>query len=424
MKNGNLVIIIVIILGMCLGLLLYVNKDSIFKKEKPIPDPEKPVIVEPTIYTDTDFNIRLIKTVNSSIKSNYLISPYSIEMALNLLKEGANNETYNQINALINRKMNDISNDKVKVANAMFVKNKFKNYIEQQFYNNLKNKYNSEIIYDEFNTPKLINDWVNEHTDKMIPKILDNIDRDFVLGLANAIAIDVNWSNQFECVSTRSEKFTKIDGSIIDVEMMHNSYDHGNTKYFDFNNINGIILPYTNDLEFIGIIPDNIDEYISNLNNDILNDIDNNAIGVSDNLHVILSLPRFSYSFDLKNFKDILISMGISDVFSSSNADLTKIISKNNLKKVDPNYDNIYVDEAIHKTYIDLNEKGTKAAAVTYFGIKAEATAMQEKYKEVRIEFNKPFIYIIRDTKNKEMLFFGVVYEPNLWEGTTCSNKK
>ena len=92
------------------------------------------------------------------------------------------------------------------------------------------------------------------------------------------------------------------------------------------------------------------------------------------------------------------------------------------MKKSDMD-DNLYVGTTIHKTYIDLNEKGTKAAAVTFFGIDSYAALPQDK-EIVNIEFNRPFVYMIRDAKTKEMLFFGAVYEPNLWDGKTCSNKE
>ena len=84
---------------------------------------------------------------------------------------------------------------------------------------------------------------------------------------------------------------------------------------------------------------------------------------------------------------------------------------------------NVYVGEAIHKTHIDLNEKGTKAAAITYFGMfKNSAMIEEEKYDTIDIKFNKPFIYMIREINTKEILFFGTVYESNIWKGTTCEN--
>ena len=366
---------------------------------------------EREVFNDTDFNIKLIKTVNSNYNSNYLISPYSIEVALNMLKEGSDNNTKTEIESVVgNRKIPLLSSNKVKIANAIFIKDIYKKYIEKDFKNNLNNNYKAEILYDEFKKPDVINNWVNKNTDGMIPKILDNMSKDFVLGLANAIAIDVKWNSEFECINTTSEKFDEK----IDVEMMHKSYS-SNAKYFENDNSKGIIIPYEDNLEFVGILPNkDINTYINNLDIDT---IDKNITNASNKIHINLSLPRFSYSFDLKNFKDILKSMGIKDAFDMNTADFTNIINKENLIKSDIN--NLYVGEAIHKSYIDLNEKGTKAAAVTYFGM-FKATAMLDEYETIDIKFNKPFVYMIRDTDTKEILFFGTVYEPNVWKGSTC----
>ena len=76
-----------------------------------------------------------------------------------------------------------------------------------------------------------------------------------------------------------------------------------------------------------------------------------------------------------------------------------------------------YVSQAIHKTYIELDEKGTKAAAASGFVISKNAA---EEEEITHIEFNKPFAYIIRDKKSNEILFFGMMYEPNKWEGSNC----
>ncbi len=369
---------------------------------------------EPEVYNDKDFNIKLIKTVNSSYNSNYLISPYSIEVALNMLKEGANNNTKREIESVVgNREIPVLSSNKVRIANAMFMKDMYEEYIEKSFINNLDKNYKAEMLVDEFKTPKLINDWVNNNTDGMIPKILDQMSKDFVLGLANAIAIDVRWNSEFECINTTSEKFNDKSN----VEMMHKLYS-SNAKYFENDKSKGIIIPYKDNLEFVGILPNtDVNTYINNIDMDTLNNIDKDVTEATNKKRINLSLPRFSYSFDLSNFKDILISMGIKDAFSDSNADFTNIINKDNMIKSDIN--NLYVGEAIHKSYIDLNEKGTKAAAVTYFGM-FKATAMLEEYETIDIAFNKPFVYMIRDTDTKEILFFGTVYEPNTWKGSTC----
>ena len=104
--------------------------------------------------------------------------------------------------------------------------------------------------------------------------------------------------------------------------------------------------------------------------------------------------------------------MGITDVFDSTKANFNKVMDNSE----------IYVNTAIHKTRIELNETGTKAAAVTYFGTKDNAMPMLDK--SYSIAFNRPFIYMIRDKATNEILFFGVVEEPNIWKGSTCNGKK
>ena len=119
----------------------------------------------------------------------------------------------------------------------------------------------------------------------------------------------------------------------------------------------------------------------------------------------------------MTDFKEILISLGIKDAFDKDLADFTNIMPRNEEIR------NLYVGEAIHKTHIDLNEKGTKAAAVTYFGMYKSSGIAKEKEK-VSIVFNKPFIYMIIDHKTDELLFFGTVYEPNKWQGKTCKESE
>ncbi len=362
-----------------------------------------------------DFTTKIIR--ESFKAENYLISPYSMEVALNMLSQGAQGDTKKELNEVVKPRALNISNDNVKIANALFIKNVYGNIIENNFKNILKEKYNSEILYDEFYTPDVINNWVNDKTDGMIEKVINEIDPSFVLGLANAIAIDAKWSSPFECSDTKSEKFTRLPGKSINVEMMHKIYS-GDAKYLINNDMKAVLLPYQENLEFVAILPDRtIEKYIDKLNiNALNNEIDKFTEATSEK-RLYLSIPRFNYSYDLGNFKEVLISMGIKSVFDADKSNLTSIITRENMDKY--KMDNIYVSDAIHKTYIDLNEEGTRAAAVTYFGIKTSG-AFIDDYELVEIEFNKPFIYMIRDKSSKEVLFFGTVYEPNVWNGSTC----
>ena len=419
MKNKMIIFpIIAIIIFITLAITVFTKKRD--KDNKPTP------------VEKNNFNINLIKQVDKNRKENYLISPYSIEIALNLLKEGANGNTLKEIENLIgNRELTDLTiKNRLSVANAAFIKKDYQEYVLKSYIKDLENKYNSELLYDEFKTPKVINDWVKNKTNGMIDKILDEINKDFVLGLANALAIDVEWYDSFECENTRSKEFTKDDGSKIEVEMMHKRISSDSYKYLENDNAKGIIIPYKSynkttgeedfgdsNLEFIGILPNSsISEYINNLTDNELKDLLSNSKTPSDNLEINLSLPRFKYDYELKDFKEVLMSLGIIDVFNKNNADFTKMIPRNNKTG------NIYVGEAIHKTHIDLNEKGTKAAAVTYFGMFKSTGIMPQEKESINIEFNKPFLYMIIDSKSNEILFLGAVYEPNKWVDSTCEN--
>ena len=373
-----------------------------------------------TKSNEFNYNLILNNHEMEEKNKNYLISPYSIEVALNMLRDGASKDTKLEIDKVIGtRKINDITiKDKVMVANSIFIKKVYEENVLPTYRENLKNNYNADIIIDELTSPNKINDWVNEKTKGMIPKILDEVSPNFVLGLLNALAIDVKWQNEFECEDTISEEFTKADGSKINVEMMHKM----GYQYIKEENVEGIVLPYKKEegsnveLEFIGLIPTgNLDNYlneslekdIKNLSNIIKTPIDSD---VKEQI-VNLSLPRFTYDSGITKFKDLLKNMGIQKAFQN-NAEFNNMV--NNL--------DVFVSEAIHKTHIELTESGTKAAAVTYFGVDVTSMPATKEKEYINIKFNKPFIYLIREKNTGEMLFFGLVNEPNLWKGSTCSN--
>lgn len=404
MKKGTIIYIgiAIILIGM---LASYHTLQSKKEKDKP---------TDPTFVEKNSFNLNLLKEVNKDKKENYLISPYSIEIALKMLESGANGNTYDEIHKVIgDRKINFLDNEDIKVANALFIKNKAKDYVIKEFSDNLVKNYSSEILYDDFGTPKVINDWVNEKTNEMIPTLVDELDPDFLLGIVNAIAIDVKWQDEFETTDTYKEDF-RNNKKTTEVDMMHNTYKTEDFKYFKTDNAQGIILPYEEkdgiQLEFVGILPNHdLYDYINNFDETELKSIDKNITTASNDLWIRLSLPKFEYDYTLENFKDVLTNMGIKDAFDKDDADFTKIITKEDIHKL--NYDNLYVYEAIHKTKIELSEEGTKAAAVTGV-LFAGATSIPEEPEIIKIKFDKPFMYMIREKNTNEVLFIGTVYEP------------
>ena len=123
MKDKKLLICIIVILIGIIGIILV--KTNVFKD-----DEEELIDNKPVENKGVNYNSLLIKEVNKDNKSNYLVSPYSIEIALNLLKESTNNKTRDEIiNLIPNRKIEIINSDKVKVSNAAFIKNQFKDLV-------------------------------------------------------------------------------------------------------------------------------------------------------------------------------------------------------------------------------------------------------------------------------------------------------
>ena len=391
------------------------------------------IIEKPSPITNnqtSSFDFKMIKEVQKTHKENYMISPLSIATALKMVSEGANGNTKTQIDNLlkdytINNNLN--VKDRISIANLIFIRDTYKNDIKEEFKNKIKTNYDSEVMYDEFKTPKPVNDWISKKTYNMINNVIDDLSSDFVLGLANAIAIDVEWENKFECNKTTKEEFTKDDNTTVDVAMMHSTND---ITYIENNNAKGIIKDYavydketgkivdernenTVELEYIAILPNtNIDDYINKLDNNELNNLLSNKKEASKNLDINLSLPKYTYDFDYKDFQDGLINLGITDAFNSSNANFSNI---SDIK--------IFISKAIHKSHIELSENGTKAAAVTVFIF--EKNAMVENKKEViDIKFNKPFIYIIKEKNSNNIWFFGTVYEPLKWEENDINNCK
>ena len=104
---------------------------------------------QPKEYKDTDYNIKLIKTVNSTQEDNYLISPYSIEIALNMLRDGANGESKEQIDKVIGTRdipVFDVK-ERISVTNGAFIKNEVKDLVNDSYYEKLK-EYKAELVYD------------------------------------------------------------------------------------------------------------------------------------------------------------------------------------------------------------------------------------------------------------------------------------
>lgn len=145
----------------------------------------------------SNFDIAFLKVENS--KENKIYSPLSIKYTLKMLEEGANAITKQQISNVLEDYVvtKYTSNKNMSLANALFVRDTFKDSIKQNYVQNLQTRYNAEVVYDSFASTKNVNSWVKNKTLNILPKILDNIDKDQDFLLINALGIDMEWKNKF-----------------------------------------------------------------------------------------------------------------------------------------------------------------------------------------------------------------------------------
>ena len=165
-------------------------------------------------------------------------------------------------------------------------------------------------------------------------------------------------------------------------------------------------------LEYIAILPNkDITEYLKTFNANELNNLLKTKKSSDSKTDINYSLPKYTYDYTYEEFQTMLNQLGMTDAFNGSLANFKKMVNEDSELE-------LFVSKSIHKTHIELSESGTKAAAVTVF-ILDKNTAFIEKKEVINIEFNKPFIYIIKEKNSNNIWFFGTVYEPIKWEDNT-----
>lgn len=353
------------------------------------------------------FENSFINNLDYDNNENILVSPLSLAYVLSMVKEGASGNTLKEIeNTLNNYKLSFMQSipNVISIANSIFIKDSYKNLINSVYINTLGINYRAQVFYDSFNTVDNINNYVKDKTFNMIPNFLNqnDISPETIAILINALAINLDWENEFDCNKTTKEIFNLNDGTIIDTYMMHS-----NEKYIENADVYGFIKDYATydengnisdngkTFEFMALLPkDNLNNLLNKIDNKYIAELEKNSLEKID-----ISFPRFNYKYKIPNLVDVLNKMGIKDLFTD-NADLSKITN------------DLYVSNIIQKTFIDLNESGTQASAAT--DVILDKNAPLEEKKE--LIFNKPFIYIIKEKNEDNIWFIGVVNHPTLYD--------
>ncbi len=420
-KLTTLIVIILIVLILIAGIIITrLNKNIDSKNE----DMNTTQIVDKTTntrinFTYNDFDFKFLKMENK--KNNIVYSPLSIKYALKMLNDGANGNTKTQIESVIGDidlvKYDNIDNI-LSLANALYIRDTYSQYIKDEYKDILLNKYNAEIKYDAFRSADDINNWIENKTFGQIKNMLkDEIvtNPNNKMFLINALAIDMAWKDRFDENKTHGSEFYLENGNEMTTTMMNQVTKSDNVSYYKDSNVTAISMDleeYENEqMEFITIMPNNdLSNYVKNLEEDTLKNIISNLTLASKTKNGLdIFIPKFSFDYEL-SLSDDLKNLGITDAFDGNLADFSNMSSKGSL----------YVGEVLHKANIDFSEKGIKAAAATVIYM-TEKAAMLNEDEPIEVRIDKPFMYLIRDKKADEIWFVGTVYEPSSWENDKAS---
>ena len=363
---------------------------------------------EPVI---ADFTARLFRECYEDGK-NQLISPISVISALGMTANGAKGNTLAQmedvfgvsaeeLNKYLHSYMESLSvgeKYKLTMANSIWLRDSLKN-VQQDFLQTNADYYGADIYRRVFDNATLndINKWVDKKTDHMIPSILEQIEPDDMMFLINALCFDAKWQDPYKDSDVRDDTFTREDGSIKNVKMMY-STEH---RYLENELVTGFLKYYADKkYAFVALLPKegkSMDECVSGLDGEAILKL---LRSVSEDT-VLTRTPKFKAEYSIE-MCDVLKAMGIEDAFDSR-ADFSGIAPI-----TDDTF--LYIGTVIHKTFIELDEKGTKAAAATMIGMKNSGALMMDEQKKVYLD--RPFIYMIIDRNYNVPLFIGTMTDP------------
>ena len=343
-------------------------------------------------------------------KENICLSPLSAQFAMAMVAGGAEGKTRIEIlnamqlgdsaNIKGRRLLNDIAektvwneHGDVRIANSIWIKEGFE--VKQKFVDINKEYFDALVESAEFNqeTVKRVNDWCNENTNGKIPTILDRFTESDRMLLINALYLKAAWSKPFKEENTTEEIFTTEKGEEIKAPTM---MMRSNEPFYSDDMVSMVSKRLQGGYSMLFILPgegvkcDEAAEYVAKDFDTLLKNMEVR--------NVTLSLPKFTTDFSV-SLKPILANLGISRAFGGK-AQFGGISD-----------DPLYISDVIQKTYINVNEKGTEAAAVT---VAVTGLLSMRPPKVEIITFDRPFIYAIIKDNGNHVLFAGKVGNPTI----------
>jgi len=363
------------------------------------------------------FGFKLYNELLKQRTGNTFVSPASVMLALAMTYNGAGGTTRQAIARTleiegmslddVNRAFADLKSAltpadpkvQLKIANSLWARNGFP--LNPAFVARNQQHFDAEITNLNFAdpaAPKTINAWVNKNTDGKIEKIVDQINPDDVLFLINAIYFKGQWQFEFKKQNTKPDVFRVAGGQQKEVPMMSQS---GNYFYYKGKDFQSVALPYgTGRVSMYLFLPDE-QKGLEQFEKDLTPENWDTWMRSFQLYPGDLMLPRFKVEWE-STLNEALKALGMSEAFDSTRADFSQMA---NVKA-----GRLFISEVRQKSWCEVNEEGTVAAAVT--SVITSITSVQQPREKFVMKVDRPFFFAIRDNQSGLVLFMGSVTNP------------
>ena len=365
---------------------------------------------------NTRFGFKLFdQLAKQDAGKNIFISPSSVALTLAMIYNGARSETQqamattlelqgmslpeiNQANATLRALL--VSADpkvQLNVANSLWTRKGLA--FKPEFMQRNRDFYAAEISDLDFaapNAPQKINDWVNRKTNGKINKIVDQIPGDAVLYLLNAIYFRGFWAAPFDKAKTKDGQFTLLSGAKKKILLMS---QNGRFRYFENEKFQAINLPYDAGRMSMYVFLPAKNSSLKNFQADLSATNFESWVAQLRSAEGNIALPRFKLEYEIV-LNNTLKALGMATAFDPQRANFGEMYAKS----AGPN---VFIGEVKHKTFVEVNEEGTEAAAVTSGGM--HVTSYVPPFS---MTVDRPFFCAILDNQTGTILFMGAIVEP------------
>jgi serine protease inhibitor len=380
-------------------------------------------IVSPQLLkANQQFSFKLFQAIASPATptDNIFVSPTSVALALAMAYNGANGTTrsamnqalqlnglsldaLNQSNAALNAVLETADpNVQLNIANSLWARQEVK--FNPDFLKRNRDFYQAEVATLDFNQPASvgrINNWVKDKTQGKIPQIVDRLKPDDVMYLINAVYFKGDWSVPFDKSATKSHPFTLADGKTKSVPMMSR---RDRLNYYATPQFQAVSLPYGKGRWSMYLFLPSQNSNLAAFRKTLTAANWQTWMQGFQPKNGLVQLPKFKSEYETE-LKTALTALGMGVAFDQDKADFSHLWPSNALQAA-------AIDQVKHKTFVEVNESGTEAAAVTSIGITTTSAPLPTQPFEMIVD--RPFFCAIRDNETGTILFMGQIQHPKV----------